>query len=88
MARRSFILGATDWGVGGNDIYVSELAADGSFGPATLVRELSSSLSYQRPMIRFDGLEIFLFSNRPGGFGGNDLWASTRETVFDPGQLP
>jgi hypothetical protein len=36
-----------------------------------------------RPMIRFDGREIFLASSRTVSFGGRDLWSSVRETVFD-----
>jgi hypothetical protein len=64
------------------DIYVSHSAPDGLFLPATLVPELSSPAIEQRPSIRFDGLEIFFHSNRPGSVG-NDLWVSSRQTVFD-----
>jgi hypothetical protein len=69
------------------DIYVSQLWPVGSFGPATLVPELSSGASEQRPSVRFDGLEIFFFSNRPVSLG-TDLWVSTRNTVFDPWSTP
>lgn len=75
-------------GPGGADIYVSQQMADGSFGPASLVVELSSPQEDQRPAIRFDGLELFLFSNRVGTFGGTDLWASTRNTVAEPWSPP
>jgi hypothetical protein len=71
------------------DVYVSEQAADGSFGPAFLIPELSNIGGPTRVSIRHDGLEIFLNSNRPGSFGNsNDLWVSTRETVLDAWSEP
>jgi hypothetical protein len=73
-------------GVGGP--YVSALNADGTFGPPTPVTELDSPEDDMRPMIRFDGREIFLVSNRMGTLGGRDLWVSVRETVFDPWSPP
>lgn len=72
-------------GAGAADIYVSELAPDGIFGPAIRVPELSGPLADSHPSIRHDGLEIFLFS---GAFGSEDLWVSTRPTVFDPWAAP
>jgi Tol biopolymer transport system component len=75
-------------GPGGEDIYVSAQTPDGSFGPAALVPELCSPQADRRPTIRFDGLEIIFFSNRPGTLGGADLWASTRATVFDTWSVP
>lgn len=74
-------------GPGGFDVYVSQLGADGTFGPATLVPELSSPAAEQRPSVRFDGLELFFHSDRPGS-AGNDLWVSARESVFDPWSTP
>jgi hypothetical protein len=38
--------------------------------------------------VRFDGLEIIFFSNRPGTLGGADLWSSTRQTVFETWSQP
>ena len=67
---------------------MSQLQPDGSFGDAALVPELSSAQSDQRPSVRFDGLEMFLFSTRAGSFGNSDLWVSTRETVFDAWETP
>ena len=72
------------------NVYVSEQAADGSFGPASLILELGVAFGAQIiPSIRHDGLEIFLNSNRPGSFGNTqDLWVSTRETVLDAWSEP
>jgi Tol biopolymer transport system component len=70
------------------DIYVSDLLADGTFGPATLVPELSSPQSEPGLSVRFDGLEVFFFSNRPASHGGQDLWTATRETVFHSWSVP
>jgi Tol biopolymer transport system component len=74
-------------GAGAPDIYVSQLMPDG-FGPPTRIAELSSPASDNRPSVRFDGLEVVLFSNRAGSFGGADLWSATRETVFDSWSTP
>jgi Tol biopolymer transport system component len=70
------------------EIYVSDQSADGSFGPAARVAELGTSAADQAPDIRFDGLEMFIQSNRSGTTGLNDIWVSTRETVFDPWSTP
>jgi Tol biopolymer transport system component len=80
-------------GVGGVDIYRSELTADGSFGPATLIAELSSPQNDFRPTIRFDGLEVIFDSNRPAptdisGVGLRDLWISTRSSPSDSWLVP
>jgi len=80
-------------GPGGNDLYVSTLGDDGSFGPAVLVPELNTSFNETRTAIRRDGLEMFIASNRPGGLapsgiGANDIWVSTRETTTDSWSTP
>ena len=71
-------------GLGGQDIYLSNQALDGSFGPAALVTALSSPSTDSRPSIRHDGLEIIFQSNRPGSSGpALDLWVATRESALD-----
>ena len=47
---------------GNADLYVSNQQADGTWGPATLIPELSSSSTENRPTLRQDGLEIFFYS--------------------------
>lgn len=73
---------------GPGSIFVSEQAADGSFGPAVLVLELSGLGNTRRPSIRHDGLEIFFGSERSGIPNSQDLWVATRETVFDAWSAP
>jgi hypothetical protein len=75
-------------GLGGGDIYTSVLGADGTFGPATLVAELSSAFADQGTAVRRDGLEIIFASDRPGTLGGLDLWVSTRLRTSDPWSPP
>ena len=75
-------------GSGDFDIYASTLLPDGTFGPATLVQELSTPFVDQDPAIRRDGLEMFLASDRPGTFGATDLWVATRASARDPWSTP
>ena len=81
--------GSARTGLGGADIYVSEQMADGSFGPAVLVTELSSTSNENDPSIRHDGLEIFFQSNRTGSIGtALDLWVATRANTLDAWSTP
>ena len=74
---------------GAHDIYVSDLLPDGTFGPPVLVPQLNSPQPEPGVSVRFDGLEAFLFSARPGGQGaGFDIWTSRRGTVFHPWSEP
>jgi hypothetical protein len=74
------------------DIYVAAVTADGEpRGPAVPVTELNDpdpAVTDAHPSVRIDGREIFLHSSRAGGFGGNDLWTSTRRSVHDPWSPP
>jgi WD40-like Beta Propeller Repeat len=79
---------------GTTDIWLSELLPDGTFGNAHPVPELNSTADDQRPSIRFDGLEIFFWSNRLGstpsatGAPSYDIWVATRNSVNDPWDTP
>lgn len=69
---------------GGNfDIYMAELNPDGSFAQPVLITELATAANEFLPAIRHDGLELVFSSNRPGGAGGDDMWVSMRQSVFD-----
>lgn len=78
-------------GLGGSDIYASELQPDETFGPAVLVTELSSPKNDGGVTVRRDGLEVIFSSNRPGSIGAlgdDDLWVSTRPSTSDPWSAP
>ena len=76
--------------VGGNtqEIYRSDRAADGTFGPPQPVTELNTGVDDFMPNLRKDGLEIVFASNRSGGQGAFDIWTSTRSSVLDPWSVP
>ena len=69
-------------------IYASTLQEDRTFGPAALVANVNTTLQDRHPSISRDGLELFLASTRPGGFGGLDLWVSTRGNNSAPWSTP
>jgi hypothetical protein len=75
-------------GIGPFDIYVSELLPDGTWSPAQWIPELNSTAPDPGVSVRFDGLELFVFSSRPGGSGGQDLWTATRPTTLHPWSAP
>ena len=70
------------------DLYISVQNA-GVWGTPVLLTELSTpDATEARPTVRVDGREIFFYSNRTGGAGGNDIWTSTRTTVTAPWSTP
>jgi hypothetical protein len=73
-------------GLGMFDIYVSEQLADGTWGAATLVAELSSAVNDLKAAVRFDGRETIITRGLPPG--AFDLWMSTRDAVSDPWSAP
>jgi hypothetical protein len=75
-------------GLGGYDIYTSTMGTDGTFSPPVLVPELSSPANDTFPVVRKDGLEMFITSDRPGTLGGFDLWVSRRESTSEPWSTP
>src|SRR5712692_5930804 len=47
--------------------------------PVNLGAVVNSNVLDAAPTLSKDGLSLYLTSNRPGGFGGNDLWVSHRD---------
>jgi len=83
-----FFNSARPGGLGGPDIYTSQLSGDGKFSAPQLVPELSSTANDTFPTVRLDGLELYLISNRTGTLGGNDIWVSSRGSIADPWSPP
>jgi len=74
---------------GTHKIYASPRQPDGSFGAPAEVTELNApGFNTLRPNVSQDGREIVFDSNRPGGFGGPDIWSATRASVFDAWSAP
>lgn len=67
------------------DIYVSEMRPDGSYGPGAPVSALNTSFEDQQPNVSRDGLTIVFSSNR----GGNmDIYLSTRSSLTAEWSIP
>lgn len=62
---------------GNADVYCRRIV-DGVWQPAVPVEELNSEADEVGPVMRPDGRRLYLYSNRPGGFGGLDLYVSDR----------
>lgn len=85
-----FSSGLRPGGLGGGDIYVSILQADGTFGPVSPVSEFNTPFSEIRSSIRQrDGLEIFFDSARPDSMQLSfDIYMSTRASTSLPWEAP
>ena len=67
----------------------SPVKADFTFGPPqNLGPVINSSSDDFSPSISADGLSLYFSSRRPGGFGGVDLWVSTRPSTNAPWGTP
>lgn len=64
-------------GVGGRDIWVTTLTDDRWTPPVNLGRTVNSVADDGGLTISADGKRLIFASNRPGGFGGEDLYMTT-----------
>ncbi len=83
-------------GTGNMDIYMSEMQADGSFGPGQPVDELNTEFDDRMPNVSKDGREIVFSSSRLtwgeageyDSYGMQDVYTSTRDSTGDPWSSP
>jgi hypothetical protein len=77
-------------GYGAGDLYVATReSTDDDWGPAVnLGPTVNTAFDDWMPSISADGLSLFFGSTRPGGFGGYDLWVTTRATKADEWGVP
>src|SRR5690348_8447546 len=70
---------------GGEDLWVSQRAsADAPWGPAmNLGGTINTGANERTPALSRDGHYLFFASDRPGGFGGLDIWVSWRAHTQD-----
>ena len=59
------------------------------WGPSSNLGPTVNSPDYDGgPCLSADGLRLYFFSTRPGGFGTADLWVTTRATIDDSWAAP
>lgn len=92
--RGTFLYYSTDLG-GDQDIYVSRMRRDGSFGPGHPVHGLNTGDDDRMPTVSRDGLEIVFSSNRESwgagmsaGEAGQDVYYAKRKSVWHPWSDP
>ena len=73
-------------GVGSEDLWVSTRAStlDPWSTPVNLGAVVNTTAFDGGPALSFDGTTLYFHSNRPGGFGGNDLYVTTRARLREP----
>ncbi|MEO8821535.1 MAG: OmpA family protein [Ginsengibacter sp.] len=65
-------------GFGSCDIYISFLAKNGWSEPQNLGRNVNSEFWESTPSLSPDKRDLYFSSNRPGGYGGKDIWVCHR----------
>ena len=77
-------------GLGNYDLWVTSRATlDDDWGtPVNLGATINSSAMDGCPAVSDDGLELYFWSNRPGGSGSIDLWIAKRAKIEDDWDTP
>ena len=78
--REVFFFSTRSGGLGGADLWTSTRRSvhDAWSAPVNLGAPLNSAAAEQQPSLSGDGRTLVFASSRSGGFGGTDIWMSTR----------
>ena len=81
-----FLSSGRPGGVGSEDLWVSTRAStlDPWSTPVNLGAVVNTTAFDGGPALSFDGTTLYFHSNRPDGFGGNDLYVTTRTRLRGP----
>jgi hypothetical protein len=86
---QGYLFLSTSSAVVAGDIYMSPRLTGWNFGGSSPVAELNVPTANDiQPNVRKDGLEVVFSSNRAGGLGAQDIWASTRDSFSAPWSAP
>ncbi|MFB0554251.1 MAG: DUF4440 domain-containing protein, partial [Phycisphaerae bacterium] len=81
--------GSRPGGTGGVDLWVmTRPTKDDEWEEPVNLTTVNSGARDGGPSISADGLELFLYSSRSGGYGSNDIWVARRPTTNDPWGTP
>lgn len=61
-------------GIGSCDLYFSKFDGQAWGPPRNMQKPVNSQHWESTPSVSFDGKTIYFSSNRPGGYGGTDIW--------------
>ena len=61
-----------------NDLYISRLLKNGKWSQPVLCSGLNTKYDESTPFMAADGVTLYFSSNRPGGFGQNDIYLTRR----------
>ncbi len=61
-----------------NDLYVSKLLKNGKWSEPKLCTNLNTTYDESTPFMAADGVTLYFSSNRPGGYGQNDIYLTRR----------
>lgn len=63
----------------GGDLYLSEFKKDRWTKPSRLKNGINSRHQETSAALSLDGRQLYFISDRPGGYGGKDIWFTTKD---------